>query len=152
MPPQRGRFVDGPTIEDAKLILKLVEIGQSDTQRKAFRWLQKEFSAKDYAEFAQKYPPGSEGLQNVSMVLGFFETAGVLISHGLLNEGLFYDLSFGIDPVWEKVGPILPGWQKATMPALWENAIWLRRRYVAWRKNVWLPGMKWKSRGRGRKK
>ncbi len=144
--------MDLPTVEDAKLILKLVEIGQSETQREAFRWLTTGFSAKDYAEFQQKYPQGSEEAQRVGMVLGFFETIGVLVSHGLLNENLVFDLSFGLDPVWEKLGPIIPGWQKATMPALWENAIWLHKRYVAWRKNVWTPGLKWKSRSKGRKK
>jgi hypothetical protein len=141
-----------PTTEDAKLILKLVRIGQSDVQREAFRFVTTEFSAKDYAEFAEKYPHGSKESQQVGTVLGFFETAGVLVSHGLLNEDIFFDLSFGLDPVWEKLGPILPGWQKATMPALWENAIWLHRRYVAWRKNVWTPNLKWKSKAARRKK
>lgn len=144
--------MDAPTTEDAKLILKLVEIGQSEPQRAASRWVTSEFSAKDYAEFEQKYPPGSEEAERVGMVLGFLETIGVLVSHGLLNENLVFDLSFGMDPVWEKLGPIIPGWQKATIPALWENAIWLHKRYVAWRKNVWTPGLKWKSRSRGRKK
>ncbi len=144
--------MDAPTTEDAKLILKLVELGQSETQRAAFRWVTSEFSAKDYAEFAQKYPQGSEEAGRVGMVLGFFETIGVLVSHKLLHEDLVFDLSFGMDPVWEKLGPVIPGWQKATMPALWENAIWLHKRYVAWRRNVWTPGLKWKSRSRGRKK
>lgn len=144
--------MEGPTTEDAKIILKLMELGQSDVQRDASRWVMSEFSAKDYAEFKQKYPEGSVESQRVSRVLGFFETIGVLVSHGLLNEDLVFDLSFGLDPIWEKLGPILPGWQKATMPALWENAVWLQKRYVAWRKNVWKPGMKWKSRGNGRKK
>lgn len=144
--------MEGPTTEDAKIILKLMELGQSDVQRDASRWVMSEFSAKDYAEFKQKYPEGSVESQRVSRVLGFFETIGVLVSHGLLNEDLVFDLSFGLDPIWEKLGPILPGWQKATMPALWENAVWLHKRYVAWRKNVWKPGMKWKSRGNGRKK
>lgn len=152
MPGLEGRFVEGPTTEDAKLILKLFEIGQSEPQRAASRWLAAEFSAKDYAEFAQKYPPGSQEFQHVTTVLGFFETVGVLVSHGLLNEDVCHDQSFGIDLVWEKLGPILPGWQKATIPALWENAIWLRKRYLAWQKNVWKPNLKWKSKARGRRR
>lgn len=144
--------MEAPTREDARLILKLVEIGQSDVQREAFRWVTTEFSAKDYAEFVEKYPHGSKEGGQVSAVLGFFETAGVLVSHGVLNEDLFFDLSFGIDPVWEKLGPILPGWQRATMPALWENAIWLHKRYKTWQKKVWMPNLKWKTKTGRRKK
>lgn len=142
----------GPGAEDAKLILKLVELSQSEIQRDASRWLLGEFSAKDYAEFAQKYPPGTQEFQHVTTRLGFFETVGVLVSHGLLSEDVFFDLSFGFDPTWERLGPILPGWQKATTPALWENAIWLHKRYLAWQKNVWKPNLKWKTAAKRRKK
>lgn len=144
--------MEAPTTDDAKLILKLVEIRQSEGQREAFEFVMTQLEAKDYAEFIEKCPHGSKEGRQVGAVLGFFETIGVLVSHGLLNEDLVFDLSFGLDPVWEKVGPILPGWQKATMPALWENAIWLHKRYVAWRKNVWTPNLKWKAAARRRKK
>lgn len=142
----------GPTNEDAHLILKLIEIGQSDFQREASRWLQSEFSAKDYPEFNEKYPTGSKEFQQVGTVLGFFETVGVLISHKLLDENVFFDLSFGFDPVWDKLGPIISGWQKATTPALWENAVWLHKRYLQWQKKVWKPGLSWKLKAGSRKK
>ena len=141
-----------PTKDDAKLILKLVELGQSEDQREAFRWLMSEFSAKDYDEFQAKYAPGSEDLQRVTRLLGFFETIGVLVSHGLLNEDLVFDLSFGMDPVWEKLGPIIPGWREQVMPALWENAVWLHDRYAEWQKKVWKPNLKWKLKSGARKK
>lgn len=144
--------MEGPTIEDAKLLLKLVELAQMDDRREAGRWLMAEFAAKDYAEFAAKYPSGSKELQHVNTVLGFFETLGVLVSHKLVNEDLVFDLSFGLDPVWEKLGPIIPGWQKATTPALWENAVWLHKRYQTWQKKVWTPNLKWKSAAGRRKK
>ncbi len=131
-----------PTKEDAHLLLHLVELGQSEFSREARRWFFTEFSAKDYDEFIKKFPMGSLEYGRVLNILGFFETAGTLVSHGLLNEDLFFDLSFGLQPIWEKVAPIIPGWQKAASPALWENVVWLANRGEAWWKKVWKPKVK----------
>lgn len=128
-----------PTKEDVQILLQLVGLGQTEFQRDASRWLFSEFSAEDYDEFIKKYPRGSLENQRVTSILGFFETAGVLVSRGLLNEDLFFDLSFGLQPVWEKIAPIIPGWQKAAGPALWENVVWLANRYDTWSKTVWKP-------------
>lgn len=133
-----------PTREDAMVLLRLTELAQSEFQREAYRWLQSDFAASNYDEFMKKYPRGSRENGMVSSLLGFFETSGVLMSHGLLNEDLFFDLSFGIDPVWDKLGPIVSGFQKEFGPALWENAVWLYNRYRDWQKDVWKPGLKWK--------
>ncbi len=139
----RGVFrVPKPTKEDARLLLQLVELGQNEFSREARRWFFTEFSANDYDAFIGKHPRGSIEYGRVLHILQFFETAGVLVSHGLLNEDLFLDLSFGLTPFWEKVAPIIPGWQKATSPALWENVVWLANRYETWRKKVWKPKVK----------
>jgi hypothetical protein len=141
-----------PTKEDARLLLKLVEISQSDSLREADRWLMSDFSAKDYQEFVEKYPMGSKEFQQAERLLGFFETAGVLVSQKLLNEDLFFDLGFGIDEVWGKLGPIISGWQKVAGPALLENAVWLHDRHVEWQKKVWKPGLRWKLKAGSRRK
>jgi hypothetical protein len=134
--------VPKPTKEDARLLLQLVELGQNEFSREARRWLFTEFSAQDYDEFIKKYPRGSIEHGRMLNILGFFETVGVLVSRGLLNEDLFFDLSFGLEPVWEKVAPIIPGWQKAASPALWENVQWLANRSATWRKKVWKQKVK----------
>jgi len=132
-----------PTRGDAELVLQLVGVAQSAEQADARRWFFKEFKAKDFAEFDKNYPQGSDERWKVSTVLGFFETAGVLVWHGLLNADLFFDLSFGLEPVYQKVAPIIPGWQKqANAPALWENVQWLAERAETWNKTVWKPKMK----------
>ena len=141
-----------PSQEDAQLLLKLVEFVNSDYYRKAWRWVVNDFSAEKYEDFVRKYPKGSEEYQRVGNVLGFFETAGVLVSHGLLHEDLFFDLSFGMDLVWPKISPIIPGWQKEAGLALWENAIWLVDRYQAWQKKVWKPNLSWKMKSGKSKK
>lgn len=140
-----------PTQEDARLLLKLVETVDSEYYRKAYRWLLSEFSAQSYEDFVKKYPQGTEEYHQVSSILGFFEVCGVLVSHKLLSEDIFFDLSFGLDLVWHKVGPIVPGWQKEAGPAIWENAIWLHQRFQAWSKTVWKPGLKWKLKSTGKK-
>ena len=137
------------TQEDARLIVQLAEFGQTDFSREARRWFFSEFSAKDYNEFVGKYPVGSLEHARMTTILGFFELAGVLVSRGLLNEDLFFDLSFGLQPIWNKVAPIIPGWQKATSPALWENVVWLANRSEAWTKKVWKPKVRSTSARRG---
>jgi hypothetical protein len=111
----------------------------------AMEWFMKEFKApKNYKKFVAKYPVGSQGFDNVSRVLAGLETAGVLVSHGLLNENLYFDVS-GIEFIWPTLAPIIPGAQKESGPTLWENAVWLAERQKWWKKNVWKPNMKWKG-------
>ncbi len=132
-----------PTRGDAELMIRLLGLLQSADQVEARRWFFKEFKAKDFAEFDKSYPQNSEERRKVSSVLGFFETVGVFVSRGLLNEDLFFDLSFGIEPVYRKVARIIPGWQKqAKSPALWENVQWLAERAEIWSKTVWKPKVK----------
>ncbi len=133
-----------PTKRDAELLLQMSETFNTPEMRDAMTWFMKDFSAKDYKEFKSKYPDGSPGDQNLGMMLGQFETAGVLVSHGLLNENLYFDVS-GIGFVWPKVEKIVQGMQKEMGPALWENAVWLAQRQKWWAKNVWKPNQKWKK-------
>lgn len=133
-----------PTKQDADLLLKLVELIRSPDIQESRKWFLREFAAPSYEEFKKKYPEGSVEYAHITNLLGFFEIAGVLVTHGLLNEDLFFDTSFGFPQYWRKIGPIITEWQKATTPALWENAVWLANRGEAWAKNVWRPGLKWK--------
>lgn len=137
-----------PTHRDAELLLKLVELYGSPHIQESRNWFIREFSAATYEEFKKKYPEGSLEYTHITNLLGFFETVGVLVTHGLLNESLFFDLSFGFELIWRKVGPIVSEWQKATTPALWENAVWLAGRSQVWAKKVWKPGLKWKIKKR----
>jgi len=131
------------TVQDAEVLLKLLDTLNTPQMQESMTWFGKKFSAKDYKEFKSKYPMGSEGNMHVSQVLGSLELAGVLISHGLLNENLYFDMS-GIEFIWSQLGKIIPGWQKEAGPTLWENAVWLAARQKKWKKEVWKPGLAWK--------
>jgi hypothetical protein len=136
-----------PTRRDAEILLRLLETFNTPEMRESGLWFMKEFSAKDYQEFKSKYPEDSKEYAYVGDVLSGFETAGVLISHGLLNENLYFDAS-GIEFIWKKIGHIIPEWQKETSPALWENAVWLAQRQKQWKEKVWKPNQKWKTQPR----
>jgi hypothetical protein len=134
-----------PTRADAELLLQLFEGLSSPQQAESRAWFLKEFSAKDYQEFKSKYPVGGKEWMSVGSVLGPLELAGVLISHGLLNENLYFDAT-GVEFIWDKIGHIIPEWQKEAGPTLWENAVWLAERQKLWKKKVWKPNQKWKMR------
>jgi len=137
-----------PTAKDAEIYLRLLETMNTPEMQKASEWFMEEFSAKDYEEFKSKYRPESEGFRHVGQILASLEIAGTLVSHGLLNENLYFDTS-GIEFIWKKVESIVPGWQKEAGPALWENAVWLAERQKQWKKEVWKPSLAWKLKPRG---
>ena len=132
-----------PTKDDAEIFLMMMDSVRDPGTDEAMRWFMREFDAKDYEDFKRKYPHDSEGVRNINRILGQFETAGVLISQGLLNENLYFDAS-GIGFLWPKIEKIVLGMQKEAGPALWENAVWLAGRQARWAKEVWKPGLAWK--------
>jgi hypothetical protein len=131
-----------PTREDASIILQL---GQGFPIEQ-YEWFVANFHSKDYADFKEKFPEGSSGRSRVIRLLGFYELAAVLITQGLLNENLFFDIGYGISLVGPRILPIIKGWQKDVDPALWENASWLVQRREAWQEKVWKPNLKWKMK------
>ncbi len=136
------------TAQDAEIFLKLMDTLDTPQMEQSMRWFVKEFSAKDYRDFKSKYPMGSEEYGHVGRVLSSFELAGALISHGLLNENLYFDAS-GIEFMWKRLEKLIPGWQKEDGAALWENAVWLAERQKQWKKEVWKPKLAWKPQRPG---
>lgn len=118
-----------PTKDDAMLILQLDDRFPSD----AFKWFATNFSARDYDEFIQKHPKGGEEYENVRRLLRFYELAGTLDYYGLLSEDLFFDHGFGFWWVWEKMEPVVLGWQKAIKDEFaWDTTRWFATRMKAW--------------------
>jgi hypothetical protein len=134
-----------PTHQDAEIVFSMLSHLRTEKFQEARGWLLRDYSATDYAEFKRKYPMGSEEYNRVTFVLGFFEVIATLITHGLFNEDLFFDIGFGFNTYWDKVKAVIPGWRKDTVPNLWENLEWLADRSDVWAKAVWKPGMKWKA-------
>jgi len=127
------------------LLLEFLESQNTPENREAFVWFAKDFKAKTYKEYKTKYPENSPGFNSMNQILSGFETAGVLVSHGLLNENLYFDVS-GIGFLWPRLEPIVLGAQKEADPSLWENVIWLANRQKWWKKHVWKPNGKWKQK------
>lgn len=131
-----------PNQQDATLYLYLRIAEQIGRQSEARQWSFTSFDAKTYAEMNQKYPRGSKEREHITNVLGFYESAGVLVSRKLHHEDVFFDAPFGFEMVWGKIGPFIRKWQQAANdPAAWENVEWLGKRYEWWQKNVWKPKM-----------
>ncbi|MCL4459762.1 MAG: DUF4760 domain-containing protein [Chloroflexi bacterium] len=124
-----------PTQRDVDVLLKLWELSIAERMQEAMAWMLSEFSAKDYTEFKEKYPRGSEGRRKFNLVCGNYELAGLLIARGLLNEDLYFDLIGGIEPLWGRVKGIMPGWRAESDPRMYENFEILHQHYLRWRES-----------------
>ena len=110
-----------PTYQDATLLLQFAQWGDSTGVNTAIYWVLSELFVPDYAEFVKKYPPGSEEYENVSKILGWFETLGTLYKHGLFNGELLFDW-MAVNLVWERIKGFALGLREQWgEPRLWEN-------------------------------
>ncbi len=132
-----------PTREDAFVLFQFRRDVLTPQMNASFDWFMNEFKGGTYDEFESAYPPGSVGREHLSRVLDLYEMAGVLVSHGLLNENLYFDLST-ISLVWPKVEKIVDGMRKKGGPRVYENAVWLAGREKQWSRDVWKPNLAWK--------
>lgn len=132
-----------PTKDDGILLLQYIQTVQTPEMDDVYKWFMDDFKAKDYKEFKAKYPHGSAGTTNFNRLLTTFELAGVLVSHGVLNEDLFFDLT-PLPFFWPRIEKIVAGMREESGPILWENAVWLAERHKVWAKEVWKPNLEWK--------
>lgn len=130
--------MSAPTSEDARLYLQLLEMSQQPHFVDARRWVAHELEATTFKDLDSKHPEGSEERGRVATVLGFYESAGAVVSRGLLHEDLFFDAPLGFEHVWRRTEALVLDWQKATgSEAYFENVVWLARRYENWRETTW---------------
>lgn len=118
-----------PTRDDALLMIQLQKIFPLESSR----WVQFNLASKSYEEFEKDCPKGSTERAHVSNVLSFYELAGTLDYYGLLSEDLFFDFGFHFWFNWEKLGPIIGGWQKALNDEwVWDTTTWFANRMKEW--------------------
>ncbi len=125
-----------PTTEDAHLLMELMKLGNTERSVKAYQWFFKEFLPKnftDYVEYRRLYPMASEEAGYVGDILGWFELAGAMVEHGLINEDLFFDVSAPPRLFWEPLRAIVYG-ERAEMkePRIGENFELLYERHKRW--------------------
>lgn len=125
-----------PTYQDARLLLEIVKLTQDEAFLKARAWWfanLPEDPPMKLEEFDNKFPGGSEGSEMFEFIASHFETAGVLMKHGLLNEDLYFDRYF-VEPYWDRAKAIVKARRERWHPAVAENFAWLARRAEAWRR------------------
>ena len=112
------------------ILLKLYEI--YDKHRDAILWFLEELNANNYEEYLEKYSGTSSGRSYFIAVCGFFELSGVLVSYGLIDQNLYFDM-FNPTPFWEKAKPIVEG-MRNKRPHIYENFELLNIKRVSWTK------------------
>ena len=103
-----------------------------DDHREAVLWFLEEFEANSYEEYVEKYSGASVGRSHFVTVCGFFELSGVLISHKMIDQNLYFDM-FNPTPFWQKAKFVLEG-MRIKRPYIYENFEALNDRRLKWTK------------------
>ncbi|MFZ0346027.1 MAG: hypothetical protein WAL24_12800, partial [Nitrososphaeraceae archaeon] len=83
-------------------------------------------------EYVEKYSGASVGRSHFVTVCGFFELSGVLISHKMIDQNLYFDM-FNPTPFWQKAKFVLEG-MRIKRPHIYENFEALNDRRLKWTK------------------
>jgi hypothetical protein len=126
----RNRLKNNVKGNNTDTFLKLYEM--YDKHRDAILWFLEELDANTYGEYLEKYSGISRGRSYFIAVCGFFELSGVLVSYGMINQNLYFDM-FNPTPFWEKAKPIVEG-MRNKRPHIYENFELLGNKRLSWRK------------------
>jgi hypothetical protein len=121
---------NNPKSNNTDTLLKLYEI--YDKHRDAILWFLEELNANNYEEYLEKYSGTSSGRSQFIAVCGFFELSGVLVSSGLIDQNIYFDM-FNPAPFWEKAKPIVEG-MRNKRPHIYENFELLNNKRISWTK------------------
>ena len=88
--------------------------------------------ANNYEEYLEKYSGTSNGRSYFIAVCGFFELSGVLVSYGLIDQNIYFDM-FNPTPFWEKAKPIVEG-MRNKRPHIYEKFELLNNKRLSWTK------------------
>ena len=116
--------------DNTDTLLKLYQI--YDNHRNAILWFLEELEANDYKEYLEKYSGASSERSHFIAVCGFFELSGVLVSYGLIDQNLYFDI-FNPTPFWNKAKPIVEG-MRTKRPHIYENFELLNNKRLSWTK------------------
>ena len=121
---------NNPKANNTDTLLKLYQI--YDGHRDAILWFLEALDASDYKEYLEKYSGASSERSHFIAVCGFFELSGVLVSHGLIDQNLYFDI-FNPTPFWNKAKPIVEG-MRTKRPHIYENFELLNNKRLSWTK------------------
>jgi hypothetical protein len=113
-------------------LLKLYQI--YDDHRNARLWFLDGLDASNYHEYKEKYSGASMERCHFIAVCGFFELSGVLVNHGLIDQGLYFEI-FNPTPFWNKAKPIIEGMRNGKSDShYYENFESLNSKRLSWKK------------------
>jgi hypothetical protein len=93
------------TSADAQLILQLYDLRREAEMRKARSWFAATFSPTSVDDIIKLIGSPAQESAWFRQVLGYWEMATALVSHGTINEDLFFDAS---GEMWFMLGKIYP--------------------------------------------
>jgi hypothetical protein len=99
-----------PTVDDARLILKLYDLKREAEMRKARQWWLTTFWPKDADEYMKvANAAGTQENNWLRQVISYWGIAASFVENGLLNEKLFFTISFcgELFFIYAKVRPFL---------------------------------------------
>jgi hypothetical protein len=146
--PQQGATAPSetsqrPTKHDAELLIRLYAIAQEEHVYHAFLWYYEHFGDLtdpkdfDHEAYIRQNRRGSEGYAKWTPIASFFETVGVLVRHGAINEALVLD-RWPVDWYWRYLEPFVQNDREAGVrcDTAWyaDNFEWLAQRAADWRK------------------
>ena len=122
-----------PTIDDAKLILKLYEMRREARLREARRWFLASFNVKTLAELNALCPPGSEENASYRQMTTYYEMVASFLTSGVLNPELFYQSGTELLVVWERMRDVVPEIRATNKnPNSYRNLELAATRFIDW--------------------
>jgi hypothetical protein len=91
--------------ESAQLILKLFELRRDPVLREARTWFIREFHPETIADV--KAALASEHNPKLRMVVGYWDMAASLVTHGAIDRQMFLDANGEIFATFSKIHPLL---------------------------------------------
>jgi hypothetical protein len=113
-------IVSGATQDDARTMLKLAQLWQTDSHSRGSSILWATDTPMTYEQFNAAHPRGSQGFSDVLAVISWYETIGTLVKNGLLNRALVHDWLW-VGGIWERCAPIALAQRATSTPRMWEN-------------------------------
>ena len=104
---------NGPTYQDADLLLKLYELRRETRLRRAREWFVASFHATTPEEFLKQCPPNSQEETWFRMVYSYWEMAASLVVAGILDDELFVHNNSEALLVWERIRPLVDHWRES---------------------------------------
>jgi hypothetical protein len=127
--------------DEVMVYVRVLDRFETPAYERAWRFFRELAGAcPDYESFRARCPLWSEPYAQFDRVLCTYETAAVLIRHGGLHEGLFFEQIPRVVDVWAAAAPWVQGLRQDCRAGLFRSVEWLAARMERWERE---PGPRW---------